>query len=86
MSWSVSFVGKPEKVAEALTEYSGKMQGQSKIEYDKALPHMIGAANLNYGSGYIIRLTASGSAYKKTETEEVSQFSINIETLYGALV
>lgn len=36
MSWSVSFLGKPDKVVEALELESTKQTGQCKIEYDDA--------------------------------------------------
>ena len=38
MSWSVQKIGKPEKVAAALDAYSEVLSGQSKQEYDEALP------------------------------------------------
>jgi hypothetical protein len=40
MSWSVGFIGKPEKIAEALNAEANKLSGQSKKEFERALPHM----------------------------------------------
>lgn len=85
MSWSVSFIGKPEKVIEALTAYSEKMNGQSKVEYDSALPHLIGLMNENYGIDYPVKLAASGHGTVYTDRSD-RQLAVSIETIYGLLV
>lgn len=48
MSWSISFIGKPENVAKALNEHSDKLDGQSKLEYINALPNIIGIVAENF--------------------------------------
>ena len=65
MSWSVSFIGTPEKVIEALEKESTRLTDQSKKEFDFALPHLIGLIALNYGPGYFnaVKLEANGHGY-----------------------
>lgn len=88
MSWSISFVGIPEKVEVALLEQSDKLSGASKEEYDAALPHLVALVRQNMGTpSPIVRLTASGYGWSKTELQpEYRQCSVQIEQLYGALV
>jgi hypothetical protein len=82
MSWSIQFIGKPEKVAEALHANSEKLSGNSKIEYDSALPHLLGLVNENFGFDFPVKLAASGSGSDKPDR----QLSASIETIYGLLV
>lgn len=85
MSWSISFIGKPEKVVEALTAQSAQLNGQSKEEYDSALPHLIGLVNENFGTGYPVKLAASGHGTVYTDKSD-RQLSASIDTIYGLLV
>jgi hypothetical protein len=48
MSWSVSLAGNPAKVVAALEAESAKQTGQCKIEFDDALPHLVGLVNQNF--------------------------------------
>ena len=84
MSWSVQFIGKPEKVVEALTEQSEKISGESKVEYDTALPHLIALVKENFGSGYAIKLVASGRGSMGEKPSR--QLTVSIELIYGLLV
>lgn len=61
MSFSVTFIGKPEAIKRALIDYSGKMSGQSKEEFDTVLPalEMILDQNVNNG---VVKLDANGHA------------------------
>lgn len=67
MSWSFSAIGTPEKIAAALDEESGKLSGQSKVEFDDAMPHLQALLRQNFvaeGSGYtppLVEFSASGS-------------------------
>lgn len=85
MSWSISFIGKPEKVAEALTAQSAQLNGESKIEYDSALPHLIGLVNENFGTSYPIKLAASGHGISAGEKSN-RELTVSIELVYGLLV
>ena len=67
-------MGKPEAVAKALEEESAKLTGQSKDEYDAALPHLAALVRENFvkaGSGYgepVIEFSASGSGTARPAT------------------
>ena len=81
MSWSVSFIGKPEKVSEALLDYSNKLSGPSKDEYDAAVNPLIALVSQNIGEGYMVKISASGSGYNG-----VRSCNVSIENIYGILV
>ena len=84
MSWSVQYVGKAEKVIEALQAQSEKMSGESKVEFDTALPHLIALVNENFGFGYAIKLLASGHGSMGEKPSR--QLTVSIELIYGLLV
>lgn len=84
MSWSVNFIGKPEKVVEALQAQSEKMSGESKVEYDSALPHLTGLVKENFGYDYVVNLSASG--HGQTGEKPYRQLTAKIELIYGLLV
>ena len=48
MSWSLSCIGKPEKVAEAIEKYGEQLGGQCKIEFDAAKPHLLALVKENF--------------------------------------
>lgn len=83
MSWSIAFIGTPEKIAEALQNHSTKLEGNSKTEFDAALPHLQALVQLNQNTTQapIIKLTANGHAYSG-----YSNCNVNIEQLPGTLV
>jgi hypothetical protein len=84
MSWSVQFIGKPEKVAEALIKQADSMSGESKNEYGSALPHLVGLVKENFGYDYVVKITASG--HGQTGEKPNRQLTASIELLYGMLV
>lgn len=87
MSWSISIIGKPEKVAKALEDYSSKLEGQSKEEYDAAVPHMVALVLENHGNeAAIVKVTASGHGYMEGATKVNGTCSVVIENIYGVLV
>ncbi len=87
MSWSVTFFGKPEKVAEALEAYSEKLSDYSKEEYDKALPHMVALVKQNFGQEQqLIKFSGSGHGTKTNGVSTQSYFVMSIEAAYGLLV
>lgn len=65
MSWSITFIGKSENVSKALEDHSTKLSGQSKEEYDAALPYLMGLVqqNFNKDNSPVIQITASGHGY-----------------------
>lgn len=87
MSWSINFIGKPENVTKALEEHSAKLDGQSKVEYDDALPHLIGLVKQTFGSqSPMMNLKASGHGYSDKGEQVSRQLSCNIESHYGTIV
>lgn len=97
MSWGVSFVGKPEAVAKALDEYSGKLSGQCRIEYDDAKPHLIALVRQKfttdagrakgYGEPGMIALDASGSGSAVNGEQLNRDVQVSIKPFfYGNLV
>jgi hypothetical protein len=86
MSWSVNFIGKPEKVVEALNAQSKTITDvNSKAEYDAALPHLVALVKETHGSGYGVKLAASGSGYTGGD-KPTRQLAVNLEIIYGLLV
>jgi hypothetical protein len=71
MSWSFTHEGTPEEVAAALDAQSERLSGQSKDEFDAALPHLKGLVAENFRSepyrerykvnAPIVNLSANGS-------------------------
>ena len=88
MSWSVSFIGKPDKVSEALLEYSTKLSGMSKDEYDAAVNALILLVSQNFGNDAVmIKVSASGSGYRNDSTgTDQRSCNVSIENIYGILV
>jgi len=73
MSWSVNFLGRPEKVVEALKTHAEKsgLTGQSREEYEAAMPHLVGLVEQNVCAGgspeypKMVKLVANGHGSKK---------------------
>ncbi len=87
MSWSISFFGKPEKVAEALEAYSEKLSGYSKEEYDKALPNMVSLVRQNFGNDMqMIKIMASGHGSIVNGVPSNGNCHVEITSLYGVMV
>ena len=87
MSWSVLFIGKPEKVVEALNENSEKLSGYSKTEYDNALPNMVGLVQQNFGNdAQLVKIVANGHGFIENGHPKNGTLSIEISQIYGVLV
>lgn len=90
MSWNVTFIGDPINVVKALEENSAKLDGAFKVEYDAALPHLVGLVKENFnnnGIGVIVKVTASGHGFKGTDgIDQYRQCTASVEQLYGVLV
>ena len=65
MSWSITTSGTPEEVVSKLEEQSNTLDGQSKEEFDFALPHLIAIVKENVGG--IVNFTAYGHGVKDAE-------------------
>lgn len=86
MSWSISLVGTPEKVAEAVEQHAvaSGLTGQSKEEYEEAAPHLAALARQNSaeGASILIQLSASGSAYLKDGKKVNSTCAVELKTSF----
>lgn len=86
MSWSIHFIGEPEKVTTALTAQSDKLSGASKEEYDAALPHLLGLVGQNFGEpSPVVSIAASGHGHSSAP-KPYNQCQVKLELLYGTLV
>lgn len=65
MSWNAYYIGTPDKIVEALTKQSQSLTSNSKIEFDAALPHIIGLIQQNKGKDKppMLEISANGSAW-----------------------
>lgn len=61
MSFSVSFIGKPDAIRRKLAEHSEQLSGQSKEEFDTVRPALETVLDQNVGNG-IVLLNANGHA------------------------
>lgn len=88
MSWSISLIGNPQKVIDALNEQSEKLTGQSKLEYDAALPSLRSLVAENFAPVQpVIKITANGHGYENGQADKSTRnCSVSIETVYGLLV
>ena len=87
MSWSKTVIGKPENVVAALEAYSEKLNGASKVEYDAALPHMVGLTKQTIGEGKIVKVAATGHGTVDGDGVITSnQCQISIEVLFAEIV
>lgn len=92
MSWSVSLIGKPALVAQALDEHSGQLSGQSKIEFEAALPHLKALVLDNFAapdSGCVeplVKLDANGSGTTRGAEQVSRSCTVRLEALYNRLL
>lgn len=62
MSFSVTFVGKPDAIKRKLAEESARLTDQSKAEFDAVLPALETILDQQVGQGKAVRLSANGHA------------------------
>lgn len=84
MSWSISFVGTPEKISEALIAHSDKVSGQSKQEFEEALPHLKALVESNTQGCF--QVIANGHAQFTDGKKTYGYLNVKIEQLPGFLV
>lgn len=83
MSWSICIIGKPENVAIALEKESEKLSGQSKVEFDAALPHFVALVKENFGENPpMMKITANGHGHG----DHYRNCTVSIELIYGTIV
>lgn len=88
MSWSIGFIGTTKNVITALKDESAKLSGQSKEEYDSALPHLIGMVEQNFEKGFdpVVKITANGHGYAVDGALQSGTLQMQIERFYGTIV
>jgi len=87
MSWNITIIGKPENVSTALSAESEKISGQSKIEYDAALPHLQALVKETFGDNTpLVKLEASGHGMATADKQVMRQLSVSIQPIYGNIV
>ncbi len=92
MSWSIHFIGKPEKVAEALKANAAKLEGQSKLEYEAALPNLVSLVENNFagdGTGYtppLVRIEANGSGVAREDRQLQRSCTVKLEPFYAQVL
>lgn len=90
MSWSVSMMGTPEKVAEALEKYGETLSGQSKVEYDAAAPHLAALVRQNYRKSpeypMVVTIAASGHGMTSGGEDVERCCSLRLEYSYSKIL
>lgn len=82
MSWSIQVVGKPENVTKALEAHAERLTGQSRQEYDEALPALKTLVAGNVGP-VAVSVNASGHASFEAGLKTHSAINAEIKQLYG---
>ena len=85
MSWSVSYIGVPDKINAKLDEFGETLTGQSKQEFDEAKPHLQSLLAQNVGQNAVVRLNASGHATFHDGTKQYGNCLVSIEQFYSSL-
>lgn len=80
MSFSMTFIGKPEAIKRKLAEQSAALTGQSKAEFDAVLPALETVLDQNLGTG-IVRLHTNGHATFVNDAKAYGACSVEITTL-----
>jgi hypothetical protein len=87
MSWNVSMIGTPEKVALALEEHAGTMTGQSKVEYEAAAPHLAALVRQNFAQvPLVVKVEASGHGQTEGGVELSRCVSVKMEYSYAKIL
>jgi len=84
MSWSVNLVGKPANIKIALAQQSSKSTGQSKQEFDDALPHLNGLLDqyVLTDEKTLVKLVASGSACFTNGKKTQGHIQVELNSLW----
>jgi len=81
MSWSNSWIGKPDAIKAAMDRYGETLTGNSKEEFETVKPHLAGLLDQNTGGGGVVHLDANGHAYTNQDGTRVGQCSVTLRTL-----
>lgn len=85
-NWNVEFIGTAENVVKALEDYSTKLEGQVKTDYDTTLSYMKLAVNSVGTSFPIIKIRANGNSMIKDTKQSSKNFSCSVELFQTTIV
>jgi isoaspartyl peptidase/L-asparaginase-like protein (Ntn-hydrolase superfamily) len=89
MSFSVTYIGKPDAIKRALAKESERLTEQSKEEFDAVRPAIEAVLDQNVGQTGVLKVEANGHAsFTGTGDERVKTFgncTVKIEPIYGVL-
>lgn len=88
MSWSLLWVGTPEKIIEALDKESNRLTGMSKDEFDKVKPALVTLVESNFDKTITpaLKLSANGHAYTENGEPKYSVCNVVLENSGAALL
>lgn len=92
MAWSISLIGTPADISSELASHSQSLIGDSKAEFDEALPHLQGLVNQNLypdetgSSSQALHLSASGHASKTDGKKYQSSCHVSIQPSFTRVV
>ncbi len=80
MSFSVTFIGKPDAIKRKLAEESASLTGQSKTEFDAVKPALDTILDQQVGNG-VVQLNATGHATFTNGTKTYGNCHVDVKTL-----
>jgi hypothetical protein len=80
MSFSVTYVGKPDAIKRKLEEESARLAGQSKTEFDAVKPALDTILDQQVGNG-AVHLTANGHATFSDGVKTSGNCHVSVNTL-----
>ena len=91
MSWSVNMVGVSAAIAEALPKEAEKHDGQSRLEFEAALPHLLGIIRENFVANQgvseaVLHLEASGHGHVRDGLQIQRSLRVKLDSFYATLV
>lgn len=88
MSWSLVWVGTPDKIVEALDKESDRLTGMSKDEFDKVKPALVTLVQSNFDKTVTpaLELSANGHAYTENGEPKYSTCNVSLKNLGAALL
>jgi hypothetical protein len=80
MSFSVSFIGKPDAIKRKLAEESARLTSQSKAEFDAVKPALETILDQQVGNG-VVQLDANGHASFTDGVKTHGTCNVSVKTL-----
>lgn len=80
MSFSVTYVGRPEAIKRKLAEESARLTGQSKAEFDAVCPALDTILDQQVGNGAVL-LSANGRAVFSDGVKTYGSCQVDVKSL-----